>query len=85
MAIKLGSKVRDTITGLQGTAIARTEWLHGCVRVTVQPNALRDGKPIDTSTFDEPQLELVEESATPPAPPRHGDRPNAARRSDPGR
>ena len=59
--IKLGSKVRDNITGFTGIATARTEWLHGCARVTVQPQALHDGKPIDPFTFDEEQMEVVEE------------------------
>jgi len=63
MAIKLGSKVRDNITGFEGIAIARTEWLHGCARVTIQPQGLHDGKPIESHTFDEQQVELVEAHA----------------------
>jgi hypothetical protein len=63
MAIKLGSKVRDNITGFEGIAIARTEWLHSCARVTIQPTALHDGKPVESHTFDEKQVEIVEERA----------------------
>ena len=45
--IKLGSKVRDSITGLEGIATARTEYLYGCVRITITPTELKDGKPVD--------------------------------------
>ena len=57
--IKLGTQVRDTITGFEGVAIARTTWLHGCARVTVQPKELRNGTPIESQVFDELQLEKV--------------------------
>ena len=58
--IKLGMKLRDAITGLVGIAVARTEWIHGCVRWTIQPQEIKDGKPVDNYTVDEPQLEIVE-------------------------
>lgn len=58
--IKLGDKVRDNITGFTGIAIGRTEWLHGCARITIQPDKLdKDGKTLDACTFDEQQVELV--------------------------
>lgn len=59
MAIDLGDKVKDTVTGFTGIAIARTTWLHGCDRVTVQPPLGKDGKHPDNVTFDEKQLVLV--------------------------
>lgn len=62
MTIKLGSKVRDKITGYTGIAIGVTDWLSGCRRVTVQTQELKDGKPIDSCCFDESQLDLVEET-----------------------
>ncbi len=46
--IKLGQKVRDTITGMEGTAVARTEFMYGCVRIAVQPAELKDGTPVDS-------------------------------------
>jgi len=86
MAVKLGIRVRDNITGLTGIAVARTEWLHGCARVTIQPEELKDGKPVESYTVDEQQVELVKtekrrvsplSSATAggpqPTPARHGD------------
>jgi hypothetical protein len=57
--IELGSRVKDTITGLVGIAVARTDWLYQCRRIAVQPEALHDGKPLDIQWFDEPQLEVV--------------------------
>jgi len=56
MAVYLGDEVRDEVTGFHGVAIARTEWLHGCVRITVQPKVDKNGKFIEPVTFDEPQL-----------------------------
>jgi hypothetical protein len=57
--IHLGDTARDTITGFQGTVVARTEWLYGCRRIVIQPNTLHEGKPIENMSFDEPQCELV--------------------------
>lgn len=62
MPVSLGSKARDKITGLTGIVIARTEWLNGCRRITIQPQELKDGKPIDSCCFDEQQIEVLEES-----------------------
>ena len=58
--VKLGDVLRDTITGFTGVAVAKTEWLNGCWRVSLQPKELREGKPIDHIGFDVEQLELVE-------------------------
>lgn len=57
--IELGDKVKDTITGFAGVVIAKTQWLHGCERITIQPEKLHEGKPVETQSFDEPQLEVV--------------------------
>lgn len=61
--IGLGARVKDRISGLTGIAVSRTEFLYGCVRVGVQPEALHDGKPIDQVFVDEPQLEVVAPNA----------------------
>lgn len=57
--IALGKKVKDTVTGYTGIVVARTQWLNGCVRVTVQPPVGKDGKVPDNATFDEPQLKEI--------------------------
>ena len=60
--IKLGSFVKDPITGLRGMAIARSEWLWGCTRIGVQPQELKDGRPVEETWFDEARLEIVVEA-----------------------
>ena len=58
---KLGDLAKDTITGFEGTVIAITEWLHACKRVTLQPRELnsKTGQPIESNTFDMPQLQVL--------------------------
>jgi hypothetical protein len=96
--VNLGDKVRDRISGVVGIVIARTEWLYGCVRCTVQPQEMKDGRAIDGTVVDEPQLEILQRSAIedvpqwrePEAPkPRRatpaGPRPDPSQRPDPVR
>jgi hypothetical protein len=85
MEIELGQKVKDTITGMEGIVISRTVWLNGCVRVGVQPQQLKDGIPVESQIFDEPQLVVVEDTSAPQADPRHGPRSAVARAPDPTR
>lgn len=60
VTINLGDQAKDAVTGFEGICIARTLWLNGCVRVSLQSMKLdKDGKPQDGQTFDEPQLILV--------------------------
>ena len=66
--IKLGDKVKDQVTGLTGIVIGRTEWLNGCIRITVQPQELKDGRPVESSCFDIEQLDVLEENVVPPKP-----------------
>lgn len=58
--IQLGDRVKDRVTGFTGIVVARSEYLHGCRRVGVQPEKLeKDGKPPEAAWFDEPQVDLV--------------------------
>jgi hypothetical protein len=66
--VKLGDKVKDRVTGLTGIVIARTDWLNGCIRMTVQPQELKDGKPVDSSCFDIEELVLLKAGAVSPKP-----------------
>lgn len=60
--IKLGDKVRDTVTGFEGVAIAKTDWLYGCVRFMVMPAKLdKDGNTMKAEQFDEAQLKVVQD------------------------
>lgn len=54
--IPLGAVAKDKITGFEGVVVARTEWLNGCARLCIQPQALHEGKPVEDHTFDENQL-----------------------------
>jgi hypothetical protein len=68
MAVKLGEKVKDTLSGFEGTATGRAEYLYGCVRVQVEgvkPDS--DGKPVEV-WFDEQRL--TEASEAPVGGPR---------------
>ncbi len=69
--IKLGDKVKDTITDFGGIAVARCVYLNGCIRIEVQPKELKDGKIVEAVWIDESQLEDVEkdEGETPSGGP----------------
>ena len=59
MKIKLGQRVRDSITGYEGVAICRAEWLYGCVRITIQGDLDKDGKMPEAVCIDEDQLIVI--------------------------
>lgn len=58
-SIGLGDRVKDSVTGVQGIVVCVTTWLHGCIRMGVQPEQIKDGKPVDAQYFDQTQLVLV--------------------------
>lgn len=70
--IKLGQKVRDAVSGFTGIAVARTEWMNGCTRVSVQPPCGEDGKLPESQAFDEPNLEVIGATARKNADARVG-------------
>jgi len=81
--IKLGDKVKDRITGFTGIAIARTQWLHGCERITILPDKLdKDGQPQESCSFDEPDIELIKPKRYARKTDTGGPRPEIARRKD---
>lgn len=64
--VELGDKVRDPITGFKGTAVAVTQWLFGCRRISIQPEGLdKDGDMFAVQAFDEPQLKVTKRANTP--------------------
>jgi hypothetical protein len=65
MAIKNGDVVKDKITGLQGVVVSTHDYMYGCRRFSVQPMQLHEGKPVEPSSFDEPQLDLIAEGGMP--------------------
>jgi hypothetical protein len=56
---ELGIEVKDKITGFQGIVVVRSQHMFGCNTYGVMPQALKDGKRIDTDWFDEGRLERV--------------------------
>lgn len=66
---KIGDEVRDGVTGFTGTVVARTEWLNGCIRLTVQPGKLnKEGGVKATETFDIEQLIVTKAGKHAPKP-----------------
>lgn len=59
MEVELGRKVKCKVTGFVGVAIARTVFINGCARITVQPPVDKDGKHPDALYIDETAIEYV--------------------------
>ena len=58
--IELGQKVKDRITGFKGIAVAKIEYLNGCIRYQIQPKKDKEGKIPESEWIDEQQLEKKE-------------------------
>lgn len=54
--VQLGNKVEDVVTGLQGIASSKVEYLNGCVQFGVKPRVGEDGKMPDAVYIDVQQL-----------------------------
>lgn len=61
---KLGVKLRDRLTGLEGIAVLRVKHRHAGDQYGIQPPVNKKGEIPDLRTFDEPDLEQID----PPAP-----------------
>lgn len=61
MAVKLGQKVKDVITGFEGTITGRAQYLTGCSQGLVAPPISKDGEHRDGHWFDEDRLAVVSE------------------------
>jgi len=77
----LGDKVKHNLTDYQGTIIGRTQWLSNCNTYSVKARELKDGKPIESQAFDEPELTLVQPE-THPAHRETGGPTEAVRRTN---
>jgi hypothetical protein len=66
MPVRLGSKVKDLISGFEGIATGRTEYLYGCAQVCIVPDKLSDkGELLGGEWFDEQRVHVVEERDPP--------------------
>lgn len=63
--IKLGSRIRDTVTGFAGIAHSRRVNVYGDSEFGVEPTEVRDGKLLTAYFVREQRLELIEEKAPP--------------------
>ncbi len=62
MRVELGQEVRCKITGFKGIAVARTEFINGCVQYNVAPkwDKAKANNPMEQEiSIDETSLELV--------------------------
>ena len=57
--IKLGSKVRDKVTGFVGITVARTEFLNGCIQYNIQPKVEKDNKVPEEIAVDVGSIEVI--------------------------
>lgn len=64
--VQLGDKGKCKITGFTGIVTSMSTWLNGCIRVGLQPQEMKDGKPQDTQHYDIGQVEVVERAVVKP-------------------
>lgn len=61
---ELGKEGEDIITKTKGIIVARAEHLTGCNTYGIAPQALKDGKRLDTEWFDEGRIKVIGEGIT---------------------
>jgi len=59
--IKLGQRITDPISGMEGIATGRVVHLNGCARILMSIKADKEGKHQPGTWFDEPLLKIVKE------------------------
>lgn len=64
--IELGDTVKDITTGFKGVVMARSQWLYGCDRLTIQAKVTSDGRIPDMQSFDIGALVLVKKAKKTP-------------------
>lgn len=57
--IKLGSKVKCKITGFIGVAVAKTEYLNGCIQYEVAPKVKKNNEIVESVAIDSQSLEVI--------------------------
>jgi hypothetical protein len=63
--VRMGSRVKDRITGFQGTLTGRAEYISGCTQCLVAPTVKADGSFAESQWFDEQRLEVIDVKAAP--------------------
>jgi hypothetical protein len=72
---KNGDKVRDKISGLEGTITCVATYMNGCIRYSIQPGLDGDGHYQESEVIDEQQLEIIKPEKAKKKKPLGGDRP----------
>lgn len=57
--IKLGDTVKCKYTGFTGVAVAKTEFINGCIQFNVQPKVKKDNKYEEDVGLDQGSLEII--------------------------
>jgi len=60
--IELGQKVRDIVTGLEGIAVSRIEYLNGCIQYGIETESEDGNKLNKTEYLDEGRLKVIDSS-----------------------
>lgn len=59
---KNGQKVKDTVTGFEGTVTCVAMYMNGCIRYSIQPGLDGAGNYQESQVIDEGQLKLIKKS-----------------------
>lgn len=59
--ISLGKKLKDRVSGMEGIATARIEYLNGCVQWAIHPEWTKDFQKNESFWIDEKQIEVLGE------------------------
>ena len=73
----LGCKMRDKVTGLEGTAICYAIWKNWCNRYAIQPACVKDGAAAQMHWVDEQDAEVITPEEAPHAAPARTGGPQA--------
>ena len=57
--IKIGDRVKDVVTGLEGVAVSRIEYINGCIQFGVCGKVNKEGKVPDVNYIDHKQLKVI--------------------------
>lgn len=77
--MQLGDRMRSVVSGYEGIAVAKVEFLNGCVRYQLQPGVDKDGKLPDGDWLDVQELVVVESQAVSlPKPQQPAESPDLA-------
>lgn len=64
--IKLGNKVKDSVSGLEGITTCRCEYLNGCIQYSITPKVKAGATEMSTDVWiDEAQLVITGQGVAP--------------------